>query len=329
VWALVLAALLPALLAGPANAQSERLAILPIIGEGVLLDDLAPIEDQMRKAVEKRGAWNVLSRHHTTRELASARELGLHCGETALGCLVRFGLVAEIDLLIVPRVSESGRFLVVGASLIDVREEREVARLVRVFDRRAAADRVATLTLDLLTTDPDTGAVVLTVEPSGAVVELDGEVQGNSPLRGPITALSRGPHELIVRKDGYRSVRATIEVRARAVTGYQVRLSEARAAPVRRSAAPPLQAGSDDEGLEPALERDELGALIAGGVGGAVAFGAGLGAIAFGGIAGDPSAPEADRQDATLAVRALLVASTAGALVAVGSVTYLGMSLLE
>jgi hypothetical protein len=329
VCALVAAALL-SLVAAPAVAAGERVAILPIKGEGMLLDDLGPIEDAMRRAIEDSGQWRVLSRHHTTRELSSARELGLHCSRQQLGCLVRFGLVAEIDLLLVPRASEEGRFFVVGASLIDVREEREVARLVRVFDRRGALESVARLTIDLLQTDPTTGAVVLTVEPEGAVIELDGQERGFSPLRSPIVGLSQGAHQLSVRKQGFRTVNATIDVRPRAVTGYQVRLSEQRAGPVRRSVAPPLDAVDADAAQqgEP-FDLAYVGAVAAAGVGGSIALGAGLGALALSGGLADTGASEAERQQTALATRTLLVASSAGALIAVGAAAYLGVSLLE
>jgi hypothetical protein len=323
--------LLVSLYADEAAAKRARLAILPVTGDGVLIDDLAPVEDALRGGAGDLDRYRLLSRENTLAELEGGRELGLHCRPNQTACLVRFGLVAEIDLLIVPRAAQEGSFLLVTASLIDVKEEREVGRVGRIVDRRSVGDSVGRLAAELLEMPPDEGTVVLTIAPEGAVVEIDGDVRGRAPLRAPVSGLAAGEHELLVRLDGYRSVRARIDVRPRAVQGYVVELSArsratvagaertaapARrrldAAPVRRAAAAP--AAASEEPLDPRL------------VGGGVTVGIGVAALLSAGVLA-MLAQTSD--DPGLTRGGALVAATAGVLLTAGGLTFVGVALVE
>jgi len=320
----VVVALSAALFAESALAARPRVAILPITGDGVLLDDLMPVEQALREGAARLDGHRLVSRENTLRELKSARELGLDCSPTATSCLVRLALVMEIDLLIVPRVSAEGSFLAVTASLIDVTSEREVGRVGRIVDRRSLGNTLGRLAADLLDQDPQTGTIVLTVEPKGAIVEIDGAVRGRAPLRSPIASLHAGEHTLVVHKDGYRAVRASIVVKPRAVVGFVVQLSESPTpTPVPAQAGgrlrelpatPAMSAARDEDRVDPRL----VGGAVTAAIGVVTLLGAGVLAVS-----------SASREDDGLTRGAAFVAATAGVLLSIGGLTFVGVALVE
>jgi hypothetical protein len=60
--------------------------------------------------------------------------------------------------------------------------------------------------------DPATSTLLVTTEPAGAQVLLNGRVMGQSPLR--LDDLGPGPYHVVVQRPGYRTVSQTVEVEA-------------------------------------------------------------------------------------------------------------------
>lgn len=57
------------------------------------------------------------------------------------------------------------------------------------------------------------GRLVVTLEEAGAVVKVDDQAKGTTPLRGPIT-LPSGPHQLVVEKRGFVAYQKDVQVEA-------------------------------------------------------------------------------------------------------------------
>jgi hypothetical protein len=314
------------------TTAQQRLAVMPITGAGLLLDDLFPIERAIRDEILRLGVFRVLDRDATLAELQGARRMGLDCRMDDVGCLTRLGLVGELDVLLVPAATRQGRLLRVSLRLIDVRLQREVARVVRVMEPRALDASAARMIDDLLDMDPALGSVALDISEAGAVVFVDGEEAGTAPLEGPLTDLEPGPHELEVKKPGFRSMRATIDVQPRSVRRYVVRLAREgeRPAPVV------LVSAKDPEA--PALptrplDAPDQGTLVAGAatasLGAVVAVAAGVAFLALDEVADTAILTETERENTRLASQGLIVVAAGGALFALGGAALVGVELVE
>lgn len=322
-----------------ALAQGEmqpRLAVLPITGDGVLVDDLGPIEEALRREVTRLQRYRVVDRARTLAELRSARSLGLHCAPFELSCLVRLGLVGEMDLIIAPAATREGRFVAVTLSLVDVTLEREVSRVARVVDPRAMEESAGRLVGELLDDRAGFGMLAISATPDGAAIVVDGVERGRTPLRAPLGGLTAGEHELVVEKEGHRSARAVVVVRERSISRYDLRLARLEEdEPAPEAAVVELV---DEETSPPAMDRPVtrardnaplIGASLSGAVGAAIALAGGLGAFTLFGLAEQGTLPAEQQETARLSAQALLVVAAAGALVAIGSAAFLGVELMR
>ena len=83
---------------------------------------------------------------------------------------------------------------------------------------------------------PKTSTLLLEYEPGSAVVELDDRaVRGRSPMR--LEALSPGRHEVVVRAEGYRTMRRTVSLSRGEEAHMSVFLSRRRPPPSKPAAA--------------------------------------------------------------------------------------------
>lgn len=77
------------------------------------------------------------------------------------------------------------------------------------------------------------GDLVIDSEPEGADLFVDGELQGRTPLEGPLR-LEAGEHEVELRIDGYHTHRMTLDVRSRTENRQLVELEPLPPTPVYR-----------------------------------------------------------------------------------------------
>jgi hypothetical protein len=73
---------------------------------------------------------------------------------------------------------------------------------------------------------PDAGTIAIRVQPAGAEILIDGEVwEGPADSEQLVVQVAPGAHRIEVRREGYRSYSADVDVRAGAVSPLNVSLS--------------------------------------------------------------------------------------------------------
>lgn len=105
------------------------------------------------------------------------------------------------------------------------------------------ATRRAEVEATLLREGENTGSLVLSIEPSGALVRVDDEPVGRAPLTAPLR-VDPGVHRVVVSLDSGVSRQAEVQVAARRAIELRLELSPAPPAPAPVSAPPPPPAGA-------------------------------------------------------------------------------------
>lgn len=103
--ALVVLALLGWTLLGASSALATRLALIPVAGERVTLDDaprLEALDKTLRQAAAAIDGYDVQPRRQTSAHLAAARELGLNCALDDGACAAKLAVLAEVDEIVFP-----------------------------------------------------------------------------------------------------------------------------------------------------------------------------------------------------------------------------------
>ena len=116
-WSLAL--LVSALGASVALGAKERLAVLPLNGT-----DTSGVTEGLRKELEAGGRFKVETGAQTVSLIESARDLGLDCGPGDVKCLVKLGVLGELDSLLAPWITADDKGALLELVLIDVAEER-------------------------------------------------------------------------------------------------------------------------------------------------------------------------------------------------------------
>lgn len=139
--------------------------------------------------------------------------------------LIRLVGIAEADLSVdgepagrLPR--QEPLFLLPGSHTLEIRGEEEGAPLTLTISVSAGSNETIQVELP---TAPEVGSIDLHVRPVGAVVYIDGEQVGTSPLDAPILA-SEGRHNIEVRRQGYEVERAEVLVSASETNVVALRL---------------------------------------------------------------------------------------------------------
>ncbi|MCA9634853.1 MAG: PEGA domain-containing protein [Myxococcales bacterium] len=189
---------------GVAQAADEagvRLAILPIQIEGEISD--ADRQDLTRALVTgfERGSFAVVAPEQV---VGQAGDPGA-CGDAA--CITGVAGKTQTAYVAVPQVRVNDRDYAIQVALYNgttgerVAVSEDACEICGVVDASGLLDSAAaTLSqkLDALAKGP--ASLVLTSEPEGAVVMVDGELIGTAPLDQPIPP---GKHILRISQDGY------------------------------------------------------------------------------------------------------------------------------
>lgn len=187
-----------------ANALDEamRAAVVPLTIEGDIVDVDQDALEQSLIAGLKRGSFEVVG----PEELAGA--LDERCKDA--NCWRAFAKRYEVTHIVRPTVQAIERDYRIEVELVDGRSGQTIARSRQSCEICGIADAQTLLEtasatlrtkLDALTQSPASVAVVST--PSGAIVALDGEVVGTTPLERQVLT---GKHVLRVSKDGFITV---------------------------------------------------------------------------------------------------------------------------
>ncbi|HET7824693.1 MAG TPA: PEGA domain-containing protein [Anaeromyxobacter sp.] len=218
----LLAAIACALLPAAAAAQAKpRLAVLDFTANGASKELASAAGGVAANELDRLGAFHVVTSEAIRSMLAFEKQRQM-LGCTDAGCMAELGGALGVDWLVsgkVTRLAPQGgvpeTFTVdltltavkkgqrEGSAIETARSEAElVARIGRAAQRlvqKVLAGRV--------------GRLVLTSAEAGAVVKVDDQVKGTTPLRAPLV-LPAGPHALAVEKQGFVAFQKDVQIEA-------------------------------------------------------------------------------------------------------------------
>jgi hypothetical protein len=216
--AVLLALLLPAL----AAAQPKpRIALLDFTANGASKELASAAGGVAANELDRLGAFHVVTSEAIRSMLAFEKQRQM-LGCTDAGCMAELGGALGVDWLVtgkVTRLPPAGgvpETLTLELTLTSVKKAQregsviETARSEAELMGRAgkAAQRLVQRVLA-----GRTGRLVVSSAETGAVVKLDDQVKGTTPLRGGLV-LPAGPHALVVEKQGFVSFQKDVQIEA-------------------------------------------------------------------------------------------------------------------
>jgi hypothetical protein len=126
------AALIVLALLSAGSAEATRLALIPVAGERVTLDDaprLEALDKSLRKAATGVAGYTIQPRRQTSAHLAAARELGLRCALDDAMCASKLAVLAEVDEVVFPVAGFANGMIEVRLLLFASGGDRQVAEV--------------------------------------------------------------------------------------------------------------------------------------------------------------------------------------------------------
>jgi hypothetical protein len=206
------AALLLLAAAGPALAAPARprVAVIDLVANGASRELASAAAGVVATELDRLGAFKVIT-SDAIRDMLAFEKQRQMLGCTDQGCLSEIGGALGADYLVSGKVS---RLPAAGGAPETVTLELTLSA-VRTAAREGSAIETGRSEAELLQRvgravgrlmqkllQARAGALVLQVTEAGAVVRVDDQVRGTTPLPGQL-ALAAGPHALSVEKDGF------------------------------------------------------------------------------------------------------------------------------
>ncbi len=230
-----LLALAVAVLLLPVPARPEpkpRLAVLDLAANGASRELAAAAGTAVATELDRLRAFQVITSEAIRSMLAYEKQRQMLAGCTEGGCMAELGGALGADWLVsgkVTRLAAAGgvpETLSLDLTLTAVRTGQregsviETARSEPELLQRAgrAAQKLVQKVLA-----GRAGRLVVTASETGAVVRVDDQVKGTTPLRGPIV-LASGPHALAVEKRGFVVAQKDVQVEAGKIVQEEVAL---------------------------------------------------------------------------------------------------------
>ncbi len=218
----------------PAAARPEakpRVAVLDLSANGASRELAAAAGTAVATELDKLRAFQVITSEGIRSMLAFEKQRQM-LGCTDAGCMVEIGGALGADWLVsgkVTRLAPAGgvpETFNLDLTLTAVRSGQregsviETARSEPELLQRAgkAAQRLVQKILA-----GRAGRLVVTASETGAVVKVDDQVKGTTPLRGPIV-LAAGPHALAVEKQGFVVAQKDVQVESGKLVQEEVAL---------------------------------------------------------------------------------------------------------
>jgi hypothetical protein len=206
------ALLLLAATAAPAAAAPARpsVAVIDLVANGASRELASAAAGVVATELDRLGAFKVVT-SDAIRDMLAFEKQRQMLGCTEQGCLAEIGGALGVDYLVSGKVS---RLPAAGGAPETVTLELTLSSVRTALREGSAIETgrsegellqrvgraVGRLMRKLLAAR--SGGLVLQVTEAGAVVRVDDQVRGTSPLPGQL-ALSAGPHALSVEKDGF------------------------------------------------------------------------------------------------------------------------------
>lgn len=204
-------------------AAGGTVALLPLLGSNLALDELAAVDATVQRAVDAwYGARSIPGA--TVRErLDEGARRGLRCDRSVESCQAQLGIVCDTDLVLVAALapmttstdangtngtsgtsgpggassaSGASSHLTLSLRLVDVADAAQLAFAEQTLPGLPSADDVRAL-LAVLDTPDARKALLHVAGPAGAAVSVDGKALDPLPWAVPVE-LPRGRHDVVV-----------------------------------------------------------------------------------------------------------------------------------
>jgi TolB-like protein len=259
---------LAGLLAAPAFAAGDsrvKIAVLDLQARGVdksLVDSAGTL---IATELNKLEVFKVISREDLRNMLAFEKDKqSLGC-EADQACLAEIGGALGVEYIIAGSLAKIGDTLVLSLTLNNTKtatvENRVSETVAGKTDALIAALSRNSKALVSKILKGREGFLVLTVAEAGAVVKIDGQIRGTTPVKGRMT-LNWGPHLLEVEKAGFVSYSEDITIPNKQLLAKNIAL---------------VPSNDFIEGYENTARKTRLGAWITSGL----AVAGGMTALAF------------------------------------------------
>ena len=229
---LLAAALLPALLPALAGAQPKpRIAVLDFTANGASKELASAAGGVAANELDRLGAFHVVTSEAIRSMLAFEKQRQM-LGCTDAGCMAEIGGALGVDWLVSGRVTR----LAAQGGVPETWSLDLTLTSVKKGQREGSAIETARSEADLMGRTGKaaqrlvqkilagrTGRLVVSAAEAGAVVKLDDQVKGTTPLRGAVV-LPAGSHALVVEKQGFVSFQKDVQIEAGKVVEEKVPL---------------------------------------------------------------------------------------------------------
>jgi hypothetical protein len=308
--------------ATPALAEG-KMALLPLAQGAGAQEDVLRLEGALRASIESITGRSLESPASTRELMESARNLGVDCQPSELDCLLKLGVLVEIDVLLVPSVSLREDAFRIDLVLIDAREKsvkRAVQHTISPRSETFGKD-VEGVAVDLLAPERYVGSLDVTSSHDGADVSIDDASRGTTPI-GTIEGLKVGPHLVVVSYPGAAPVARNVDIAYGRTTALEATFEVDENAVVANGGGTTGGGGGGGGDL-----LFVTGATLAG-IGGAIAVVATLGWIAADGILYTDFGGPTEREAIQNSGRVMLVTAAGAAVVGVVGGALIGVSLV-
>jgi hypothetical protein len=194
-WSAVVGLLLWSGAAG-AGAGAGSVAVLPLAG-GADGATRAAWTQSLRGAVGTVDDFTALPAATVNDALVTADALGNACAPVEPSCIAHLGALSTAAYAIGGHVDGSRDGVTLIVDVVDVGRARSVRRVVFSSSSAPTEDAVRLLAVRLLAPRLERAFVVVRGALPGAVISIDGEVRGTTPLPGPIE-IRPGRHEVVI-----------------------------------------------------------------------------------------------------------------------------------
>ncbi len=214
----LLALLLPALTARAAE-QKPKLAILDFTANGASKELASAAGGVAASELDRLGVFKVMTADAIRNMLAFEKQRQmLGCSDT--GCIAELGGALGADYLVAGKVSrlaaskdapESFTLELTLSSVKKAQREGSVIETGRSEQELLGKVGRAAQRLVQKVLSGRSGTLVVSCSEAGAVVKVDDQVKGTTPLQGQI-ALAAGPHALVVEKQGFVAFQKDVQI---------------------------------------------------------------------------------------------------------------------
>jgi hypothetical protein len=219
---LLVAALAVLLVPAAAHPQAKpRLAVMDLAANGASKEVAAAAGTAAANELDRLGAFQVITSEAIRSMLAFEKQRQM-LGCSDAGCIAEIGGALGAEWLVTGKVT---RLAAAGAvpetftldlTLTSVRKGQREGSVIETARSEAElvsrAGRAAQKLVQKILAGRS-GRLVVTTSETGAVVKVDEQVKGTTPLRGPVV-LPAGPHALSVEKQGFVAFQKDVQVEA-------------------------------------------------------------------------------------------------------------------